>query len=204
VIKKVLLTGFEPFAGASLNPSQLVVAELATKKYIDAELITAVLPVEYEAAGVKLLELIENHQPDLVLALGQAEGRTQISIEKVAINLASASLPDNGGTVLMDSIINESGQPGYFSSLPITNLVSVLNAANIKAGMSLSAGSFVCNYIFYRMQEKLANTAVLSGFIHLPLVPEQQAEFPDQPTMPLEQQVKAIETIITQLIKDII
>jgi pyroglutamyl-peptidase len=203
VVKKVLLTGFEPFAGASLNPSQLVVAELSKSEIPNAEIITAVLPVEYLAASTQLIELIDQHQPNLVLALGQAEGRTEISIEKIAINLASSSLPDNSGIILTDAEITKSGQPGYFSSLPISNLVSVISAKNIKAGISLSAGSFVCNYIFYRMQEKLADTNVLSGFIHLPLVPQQQIEFPEKPTMPLEQQVKAIELIIRELVQSI-
>lgn len=197
----VLVTGFEPFAGASLNPSQLVIQQLTNKSFNDVNLICEVLPVEFESATTTLLNLITNHKPNMVMSLGQAEGRSSISIERIAINLADARIADNSGTQLTDQKIDPAGEPGYFSTLPVMNLVELLNAAGIKASQSLSAGSFVCNYIFYQMQAELNNQDVLSGFIHLPLVPEQQAEFPGQPTMPLSEMVAGIALIIEHLAK---
>lgn len=197
--KTALVTGFEPFAGASLNPSQLVVQELATINFVGLNLITEILPVEYEAATAQLLDLIKIHNPMVVLALGQAEGRDTISIERVAINLADAQIADNGGKVLKDSIISTSGDAAYFSTLKVSNLVATVREAGIPASQSLSAGSFVCNYIFYQMQKALLNKSVASGFIHLPLVPEQQAEFPNKSTMTLKDQVKAISIILTEI-----
>ena len=197
----VLVTGFEPFAGASLNPSQRVIQQLTNMSFNEVNLICEVLPVEFESATTALLNLIAHHKPNIVISLGQAEGRSSISIERIAINLADARIADNSGTQLTDQKIDPTGEPSYFSTLPVMKLVELLNAAGIKSSQSLSAGSFVCNYIFYQMQAALTNQGVLSGFIHLPLVPEQQAEFPGQPTMPLSEMVAGIELIIKQLAK---
>lgn len=194
--KTVLVTGFEPFAGSNVNPSQLVVSRLQEMDFSDLSVIAEVLPVEFDAAVTKLIALIEQHDPAIVIALGQAEGRTTISIERVAINFANANIPDNGGTKLMDQEIIDGGTAGYFSTLPVTSLVDLLVRSEVKASQSLSAGSFVCNYIFYQMQALLLNRNVKSGFIHLPLVPEQQNEFPNIPTMPLDEMVKGIKLII--------
>lgn len=202
-MRKVLVTGFEPFGGSVINPSQLVVIELTKDPLDNCDLITEVLPVEYGKASSKLLELIDIHKPEIVISLGQAEGRSEISIERIAINLADAKIADNGGNLLINQPIFSSGQPGYFSSLPVAQLVTELRSAKFKASQSLSAGSFVCNYIFYQMQAKLVGSGILSGFIHLPLVPEQQAEFPQQPTMPLNEMVQGIRLIINYLTESI-
>lgn len=199
--KTALVTGFEPFAGASLNPSQLVVQQLAMMNFAHLNLVTAVLPVEYEQATVQLLDLINLHTPDVVISLGQAEGRDQISIERVAINLADAQIADNSGKALINAVISPSGDNAYFSSLDIPRLVSAVRNAGIQATQSLSAGSFVCNYIFYQMQKSLIDKSVSSGFIHLPLVPEQQTEFPGKPSMTLEDQVTAISIILNEIAK---
>lgn len=201
--KTVLITGFEPFAGASLNPAELVIRELNQRNFTELELITAVLPVEFESATKQLLELIDSHKPDVVLSLGQAEGRSNISIERIAINLADARIADNGGNQLLNQEIQSGGQPGYFSTLPVIELVQLLKTNGISVSQSLSAGSFVCNYIFYQMQSHLNNSKTQSGFIHLPLVPEQQDEFPDQPTMPLAEMTTGIELIVKHLAKTI-
>ncbi|CAB4568339.1 MAG: pyroglutamyl-peptidase I [Actinobacteria bacterium] len=199
--KTVLVTGFEPFAGASLNPAELVVRELSQQEFTDLELVTAVLPVQFELATKQLLALIDSHNPDVVLSLGQAEGRSSISIERIAINLADARIADNGGNQLVNQEIQSGGQPGCFSTLPVIELVELLKDAGISVSQSLSAGSFVCNYIFYQMQSHLHNSKTQSGFIHLPLVPEQQEEFPNQPTMPLFEMVTGIKLIVEHLAK---
>jgi pyroglutamyl-peptidase len=197
--KTVLITGFEPFAGATLNPSKLLIHEFNQLDFPDLELVTAVLPVEFELATKQLLALIDSHKPDVVISLGQAEGRASISIERIAINFADAQIADNGGNQLVNQEIRSGDQPGYFSTLPVFELVQLLKDAGISVSQSLSAGSFVCNYIFYQMQSHLNKSKTQSGFIHLPLVEEQQDEFPDQPTMPLAEMVRGIELIIKHL-----
>jgi pyroglutamyl-peptidase len=201
VAKTLILTGFEPFAGASLNPSQLLIEQIEKFKFADLQIVTEVLPVEYLGASSRLLELINQHQPTAVIATGQAEGRSEISIERIAVNLANARLADNSGRIMVDEQILQHGEEELTSTLPITEMVSAINQSGIPAGESNSAGAFVCNYIFYQMQNVLKLTNIPSGFIHLPLVTEQQSEFPDKPTMPLKDIVKGIEAAINELKK---
>jgi len=195
-MKRVLLTGFEPFAGASLNPSEQIVNTLKTREIEGIELHTAVLPVVFTESSELLRHLIKLHKPDLVICLGQAEGRREISFERVAINLDDARLADNAGRVVLDQPVVASGPSAHFTTLPVKEMVAAVRAEGIAAGLSTTAGTFVCNHIFYAMQHELAETSVVSGFIHVPLMPEQAGEFEGLPTMPLDQQVRAIETAI--------
>jgi len=191
---KVLLTGFEPFGKATLNPSGEIV-----KRISGDNIITAILPVAYTQSAEALLALIEQHNPDVVISLGQAEGRTQITPERIAINLDDARLADNEGVSRIDEPILEDGPVAYESTLPIKEFVSAITAAGIPAAVSLSAGAFLCNHIFYVAQNRLKGTKVRSGFVHVPLMDEQAAEFPGLPTMPLDQMVKAVRTMLEVL-----
>ena len=191
---KVLLTGFEPFGKATLNPSGEIV-----KRITGDNIITAVLPVAYAQSAKALLALIEHHNPDVVISLGQAEGRTQITPERIAINLDDARLADNEGVSRIDEPILEDGPVAYESTLPIKEFVSAITAAGIPAAVSLSAGAFLCNHIFYVAQNRLKGTKVRSGFVHVPLMDEQAAEFPGLPTMPLDQMVKAVRAMLEVL-----
>ena len=193
---RVLVTGFEPFGGASLNPSQLLVEELAKQELPGIDLITAILPVEFDRATEILLAKIQEFSPSVVISFGQAEGRSSITPEKIAINLDDARIADNSGDARKQKEIVAGGADGYFSTLPVEKIVSALNEAGVPANLSLSAGSFVCNHIFYRMQHALLGQGIKSGFIHLPLVPEQSAEFPNQPTLSLEQMLVGAKTAI--------
>jgi len=193
---RVLVTGFEPFGGASLNPSQLLVEELAKQKLPGVDLITAILPVEFDRAGEILLAKIQEFSPSVVITFGQADGRSSITPEKIAINLDDARIADNSGDARKQKEIVAGGADGYFSTLPVEKIVSALNEAGVPANLSLSAGSFVCNHIFYRMQHALLGQGIKSGFIHLPLVPEQSAEFPNQPTLSLEQMLVGAKAAI--------
>ncbi len=193
---RVLVTGFEPFGGASLNPSQLLVEELAKQELPGIDLITAILPVEFDRAGEILLAKIQEFSPSVVISFGQAEGRSSITPEKIAINLDDARIADNSGDARKQNEIVTGGADGYFSTLPVEKIVSALNEAGVPANLSLSAGSFVCNHIFYRMQHALLGQGIKSGFIHLPLVPEQSAEFPNQPTLSLEQMLAGAKAAI--------
>lgn len=195
-MKRVLLTGFEPFAGASLNPSEQIVNALKARQIEGVELHTAVLPVVFTESSELLRHLIKLHNPDVVICLGQAEGRSEVSFERVAINLDDARLADNAGRTVTDQPIVEDGPEAKFTTLPVKEMVAAVRAEGIAAGLSTTAGTFVCNHIFYAMQHALAGTSVLSGFIHVPLMAEQAADFAGLPTMPLDQQVRAIEIAI--------
>ena len=195
-MKSVLLTGFEPFAGASLNPSEQIVNALNARQIEGVELHTAVLPVVFTESSELLRHLIKLHKPNVVICLGQAEGRREISFERVAINLDDARLADNAGRVILDQPVVAGGPSAHFTTLPVKEMVAAVRAEGIAAGLSTTAGTFVCNHIFYAMQHALAETSVVSGFIHVPLMPEQAGEFEGLPTMPLDQQVRAIEVAI--------
>ncbi len=194
--KKVLLTGFEPFNGGSFNPSGAVVEAIGNDGVDGVEIVTAILPVEFKRSAAMLLELISGNKPDVVISLGQAEGRDFIGPEQVAINLADARIADNAGVKLENQLLNEAAADGYFSTLPIRSIVEAVSSLGINAKISYSAGAFICNEIFFTMQSALQGNAVISGFIHLPLAPIQAAEFPGLPTMAIEDQVKAIKVAI--------
>ena len=195
-LKKVLLTGFEPFGGANFNPSSAVVSEIGKLQIAGIEVVTAILPVEFKRSAQILIDLIAEHNPAIVISLGQAEGRDFIGPEQVAINLADARIADNAGVKIENQPINEDDADGYFSTLPIREIVSQISALGISAKVSYSAGAFICNEIFYAAQSHLKGSQVISGFIHLPLAPEQASQFPGLPTMPISDQVTAITTAI--------
>ena len=188
---KVLLTGFEPFGTATSNPSGEIVKQISGDN-----IVTAILPVAYAQSAERLLALIAEHNPDVVICLGQAEGRTQITPEKVAINLDDARLADNEGVLRNDMKIIDAGPDGYFSTLPVNEIVEAIKAKGVPATVSLSAGAFLCNHVFYVAQDKFAGTKVRSGFVHVPLMDSQAPEFPGLPTMPLDQMVTAVRVIL--------
>lgn len=197
---RVLVTGFEPFNNAKLNPSEALVTRLRGDDVPGAEIITKVLPVVYSKSAEELLALVDEHKPDVVLCFGQAEGRKEISIERFAVNLDDAAIADNSGSIRIDQKIHSDTPTAYESTLPVKDLVLSLKATGIPAATSLSAGTFVCNHIFYELQNALAGSDVLSGFIHVPLMTEQQEDFPGLFNMPVEQTVLAAKTIITTLV----
>jgi pyroglutamyl-peptidase len=190
-MRKVLLTGFEPFGNATSNPSGEIVKQISGDN-----IITAILPVAYRQSAERLLSLIEQHNPDVVICLGQAEGRTAITPERIAINLDDARLADNEGVLRNDVKILQDGPDAYFSTLPVNDIVAAIKAQGIPAADSLSAGAFLCNHVFYVAQNKFAGSDVRSGFVHVPLMDSQAAEFPGLPTMPLDQMVLAVRAMI--------
>ena len=141
---RVLLTGFEPFGNSSLNPSGEIV------KVIKADnTVSAILPVLFGDSVQLLKELIDQHKPDVVLCLGQAEGRHAMTPERVGINLDDARMADNSGALRVEQVIVEGGPDAYFSTLPVKAMVEAMKAAGVPAAVSYSAGTFVCNHIFY-------------------------------------------------------
>ena len=193
-MSKILVTGFEPFATSSLNPSGEIV-----KALIGDDLVTAILPVVFGQASAQLRELIDLHKPSAVLCLGQAEGRSEMTPERIAINLDNARIADNAGNQPLEQRIIADGPDGYFSTLPIEKMVTSMKAAGIPASISLSAGTFVCNHIFYVLRDYLKNSSIKSGFMHVPLMDEQRKEYPNLPTMPIRQMVAGVEIALNVL-----
>lgn len=197
-MKRVLLTGFEPFNNATLNPSKEVVEKTNHRSIVAKE----VLPVVFSKAAKRLIELIEEVKPEVVIALGQAEGRPQINLERVAINYMQGQIADNEGVFALSGEITKDAPAAYFSTLPLELISQSLTAVKIPVAISLSAGSFLCNHIFYSMQHHLHGKGARSGFIHLPLISEQSKEFPNLATIELEMMLKAINTILDVITED--
>ena len=193
-MSKILVTGFEPFATSSLNPSGEIV-----KALIGDDLVTAILPVVFGQASAQLRELIDLHKPTAVLCLGQAEGRSEMTPERIAINLDNARIADNAGNQPLEQRVIANGPDGHFSTLPIEKMVASMKAAGIPASISLSAGTFVCNHIFYVLQDYLKDSSIKSGFMHVPLMDEQRREYPTLPTMPIRQMVAGVEIALNVL-----
>ena len=193
-MSKILITGFEAFDKSALNPSAEIVKALKGD-----DLVTAILPVVFGQASSKLKELIELHKPTAVLCLGLAVGRSEITPERIAINLDNARIPDNAGNQPLEQKIMVDGPDGHFSTLPIEKMVTSMKAAGIPASISLSAGTFVCNHIFYVLQDYLKDSSIKSGFMHVPLMDEQRKEYPTLPTMPIRQMVAGVEIALNVL-----
>jgi pyroglutamyl-peptidase len=187
----VLVTGFEPFGGSATNPSQRLLEAL------DGEVATTVLPVSYARAAAELRRAVRETRPDVVLAFGQADGRTGISVERFAHNLDEATTTDNDEAPGSGAAIDPGGPPAYASTLPVDEIVAALRAEGIPAEPSRDAGGFLCNHVFYTLMRLLEQERpeAVGGFVHVPLLPEQALESA-APTMPLETLVRAAEIIV--------
>jgi pyroglutamyl-peptidase len=192
---RILLTGFEPFHNSALNPSEEIIKRITHRFLVAKE----VLPVTFGESAKKLNALIDLHQPSVVVALGQAEGRKEITPERIAINLDDARIPDNAGNSPKERAIVAGGPDAYFTTLPIKKLVEKLIDNEIPSSISLSAGTFVCNHIFYSMQHRCSGRDIKSGFIHLPLMDQQATEFPGLPTMKIDELVRGIGLVLDVL-----
>ena len=197
-MRKILVTGFEPFAKSILNPSKSIVRELEQDSSL-VNLETLILPVDFKSAAKLLIEKVDSAKPDVVICLGQAEGRSAITPERVAINIDDARIPDNAGNKPTDAPIVVDGPDAYFSTLPVKNLVTVIESVGAPAALSLSAGTFLCNHVFYALQHHCRDRKIESGFIHVPLMESQGSEFPGLPTLKLEVLVKGIKAVVTAL-----
>jgi pyroglutamyl-peptidase len=193
-MSKILVTGFEAFDKSAINPSAEIVKALKGD-----DLVTAILPVVFGQASAQLRELIDLHKPSAVLCLGLAVGRSEITPERIAINLDNARIADNAGNQPLEQRIIPDGPDGHFSTLPIEKMVASMKAAGIPASISLSAGTFVCNHIFYVLQDYLKDSSIKSGFMHVPLMDEQRKEYPNLPTMPIRQMIAGVEIALNVL-----
>jgi pyroglutamyl-peptidase len=193
---RALVTGFEPFGGETVNPSAELLHRLPPRLGM-LELTTGLLPTSFGRARPVLDALLDAHGPDLVLAVGQAAGRGRLSLERVAINVMDATLPDNDGERPVDRPVVEDGPGGYFSTLPLKRAVAALAAAGLPAEISNSAGTYVCNQVFYAALHRAAQgrDRYRAGFLHVPLLPQQAARR-DAASMAIEHVVQGVQIIL--------
>ena len=198
---KILVTGFEPFGGEKINPALEAVLQLQDR-YDGIEVIKAILPVVFYKSIRILEDLIEYHTPDVVLCIGQAGGRSYISIERVAINIDDARIPDNDGQLPIDLPLRKDGPAAYFSNLPIKAIVQNIQMQGIPAQISNTAGTYVCNHILFGLMDVIAQKypQIRGGFIHVPYVPSQVAQMPNTPSMNLVDIIRAIEIAIETIV----
>ena len=197
MIKTVLLTGFEPFNKATINPAWEAVRALDGWSGEGFRVEVRQLPCVFGAANQALAAMVDELHPDIVIAVGQAGGRAEVSVERVAINVDDASILDNAGQQPIDRNIVEGGPAAYFSTLPIKAIVAAIREKGVKAGVSQTAGTFVCNHVFYGLMHHLAGKPARAGFIHVPFLPEQAEERPDDPpAMALDDIILAIMTAV--------
>jgi pyroglutamyl-peptidase len=186
---RILVTGFEAFNGSQANPSEEVVRAFAAHPPLGVDLHTVILPVDSNRASILLHTALLDLLPQGVICLGEASGRTSISLEKVAINLLDFRIPDNAGVQLIDLPILPDAPAAYFSTLPLRLIQQTLLGHGIPVEISLSAGSYLCNQVFYELMHWLATNrqAIPAGFIHLPSLPQQVAQRGNNtPSMSLE------------------
>ncbi|MBI3197552.1 MAG: pyroglutamyl-peptidase I [Rhodospirillales bacterium] len=193
---KALVTGFDAFGGEAVNPSSLAVGRL--RKRVGGIVVhTAELPTSYAHSANVLRAAIEKARPDIVLCVGQAGGRTELCLERVAINVQDARIRDNDGKQPIDRPVVKDGPAAHFATLPIKACVAEMRKAGLPAAVSNTAGTFVCNHIFYALMEIAAGHPIpMRGFLHIPYVPEQAARLGGAPSMALDDIVRGIEIIL--------
>lgn len=184
----VLLTGFEPFGADPANPSRDAVRRAAALWDGPETLVVDVLPVTFSGAAARLRALIAQHDPAVVIATGVAGGRRAISVERVAVNLVDARIPDNDGDQPVDTPCVPDGPPAWFTTLPAKAIVQAVADAGIPCDLSLSAGSYVCNHVFAHAQDA-AGPGVRAGFIHVPWGTGQSPH--GEPELPIEDMARA-------------
>ncbi|SKA93957.1 pyroglutamyl-peptidase [Caloramator quimbayensis] len=190
---KVLLTGFEPFGGERVNPSYEAIKNMPDI-IENIQIVKAEIPTVFKKSIQVLEEKIIEHNPDIVICVGQAGGRFEISIERIAINADDARIPDNEGNQPIDEKIFSDGDAAYFSKLPIKAIAEEIKKFGIPAAVSNTAGTFVCNHVMYGLlyliDKKYAN--IKGGFIHVPFIPQQVINKFNTPYMSLEQITQAL------------
>jgi pyroglutamyl-peptidase len=195
--RTVLLTGFEPFNGAAINPSWEAVRALDGWSGPGFTVVARQLPCVFRTAVDVLREAVAGVQPDIVIAVGQAGGRSEISLERVAINVDDASIRDNAGNQPVDAPIVADGPAAYFTTLPVKAIVKALRLRGFPAGVSQTAGTFVCNHVFYGLMHHAVGQPLKAGFIHVPFLPEQAADRPERPpSMALRDIVDALRIAV--------
>ena len=192
-MKQLLITGFDPFGGASVNPAREAVMALPDVVG-DYALTKLEIPTVFGLAAETVLRAAEAHCPDVILCVGQAGGRAAITPEVVAINLREASIPDNAGNQPKNMPVVENAPAAYFSTLPVRAMAEGVKAAGIPCSLSYSAGVFVCNDLLYTLLHHYDGTDTRVGFVHIPYLPEQAGE--GVASLPLEDAVRGLTAAI--------
>ncbi len=193
-MKKILITGFDPFGGQSVNPAWEAVQTLPDV-IGDASVTRLMIPTVFGAAAEKVISAMQTLQPDIVLCIGQAGGREKITFEVAAINIQHAGIPDNAGVQPVFEPITPEGPAAFLTTLPVHDLQQRLHSEGYPVSLSFSAGTFVCNDVFYRVLQACEGSNTRMDFIHVPFLPEQaQGRFP---SLPLE----TITGFLTRLIE---
>ena len=197
-MRNVLITGFEPFGGEPVNPALEAVRLLDGKTLAGVRIVTRAMPVVKQKAVDALVTAIQEVDPVLVIAVGQAGGRVDISIERVAINVDDYRIADNEGNQPVDEPVAAGGPAAYWSTLPIKAILKAVTQGGVPASISNTAGTYVCNHIFYGLMHHLAQegNARRGGFLHIPFLPEQAARNAGQASMALETIVKGLELAV--------
>ncbi|MBR2442189.1 MAG: pyroglutamyl-peptidase I [Clostridia bacterium] len=193
-MKKLLITGFEPFGGEEINPSWEAVS-LLPDRIGSCELTKLRIPVVFGETAETVIQKAEELQPDIILCIGQAGGREGITPELVGINLRYAKIPDNKGNQPKDEPIIPKGKTAYFSTLPVRNIAEEIQKSGVNAQVSYSAGVYVCNDLLYTLLARFENSPVRVGFIHVPYCETQNK----QPSLPLSDIVKGLTVAIKTL-----
>jgi pyroglutamyl-peptidase len=191
----VLLTGFTPFDGDALNPSWQAVRALDGRRIAGHRVVAVELPTEFGAALPALRRTLRVARPRLAIAFGLAGGRAGISLERVALNVIDARIPDNAGAQPIDVPVLRSGPAAYFSTLPIKAMLAALQRSDIPAGISQTAGTYVCNQVFYALMHAARRQRFQAGFVHVPWL-SGQATRHAAPGMPLAQMQQAVGIIV--------
>lgn len=200
---KVLITGFDPFGGESINPA-LEAVKLLPETISGAEVIKLEIPTVFRKSVACIEEAIEKHNPDIVISIGQAGGRFGITPERVAINVDDARIEDNEENQPIDIKIQENGENAYFSNLPIKAMVKEMTENGIPGAVSNTGGTFVCNHVMYGILY-LVNTKypnIKGGFIHVPYIPSQVIAKPNMPSMSLKDIAKGLELCIKAAVQN--
>ena len=195
-MKQLLITGFDPFGGEQINPSWEAVKELPDP-IGEYQIIKLQIPTVFGVAAAKVMAAAEELKPDVILSVGQAGGRKAVTPEVVGINLQEAGIPDNTGNQPVNIPVVAGGPDGYFSTVPVRDMVNAIRSADIPAALSYSAGAFVCNDVLYTLLHRFHGTGTRVGFIHVPFLPEQAAA--GQPSMEQAQIVQALILAISVL-----
>jgi len=194
MIRTILLTGFEPFAGESVNPSWEAARRLDGWTCRGHRVAARRMPCVFGAALAALEAAVAETDPAVILSVGQAQSRADVSIERIAVNLDDARIPDNAGNQPLDAPVIAGGPAAYFASLPVKAMVAAVRAAGLPASLSQTAGSFVCNHLFYGACHLRGTRRpdLRVAFIHIPLSPDQAARHPGSPSMSLDSVVAAL------------
>lgn len=200
---KILVTGFDPFGGEPINPAIESVKRLPDN-IAGAEIIKLEIPTVRKKSLEKIEKAINEHNPDVILSIGQAGGRFDISIERVGINLDDFRIPDNEGNQIIDEPVFPDGENSYFVKLPVKSMVQNVQKNNIPASVSYTAGTFVCNHVLYGVMYLIEKKykGKKSGFIHIPFLPQQVVDKRNTPSMELNTIVKGLTAAIEAIVKN--